>query len=199
MYKISKSQGYPDYPDFSKFLFAYCAQLYLENNSGGDGEGDGDNCDNDEVQVEGEGGENFTDRQKGMMAMLLLKGLRVRYLQVPTEEGKDVYGRDSSDCYEKYLKYTRDIMTDRGVINCLARETSCGCMNRFKARAKSMEKLGHCFGCMKNFPKETMMLCSRCKHVKYCSRKCQLDHWPKHKARCEGVSELLSIGGTSSK
>ena len=28
--------------------------------------------------------------------------------------------------------------------------------------------------------------CSRCKLVKYCSKECQVKHWPKHKHDCQG-------------
>ena len=26
--------------------------------------------------------------------------------------------------------------------------------------------------------------CARCRHARYCSRECQLQDWPEHKARC---------------
>jgi len=28
------------------------------------------------------------------------------------------------------------------------------------------------------------LACSVCKEVRYCNKKCQKDHWPKHKTRC---------------
>lgn len=44
-----------------------------------------------------------------------------------------------------------------------------------------------CIGCFKigNTADGTLMQCSRCKSIKYCSGACQKAHWPKHKADCK--------------
>ena len=52
--------------------------------------------------------------------------LRIRYRETPRHEGKDI-GPESK--YTKdYQKYCRDVLTERGRINCIAREIPCKCM-----------------------------------------------------------------------
>ena len=86
----------------------------------------------------------------------------------------------------RYSRYHRDVQTDRGIIKCLARETSefCGCMQQKQEEAKLMEKVGYCFGCKQDFPKKRVKNCSGCRQVQYCSVKCAKDNWPKHKKCC---------------
>ncbi|CAM9624329.1 unnamed protein product, partial [Phaeothamnion confervicola] len=34
------------------------------------------------------------------------------------------------------------------------------------------------------------MVCTGCRSVSYCSRVCQIRHWPKHKVVCKKTREL---------
>mmetsp|Transcript_51818 Transcript_51818/g.58764 ORF Transcript_51818/g.58764 Transcript_51818/m.58764 type:complete len:187 (+) Transcript_51818:1-561(+) len=98
------------------------------------------------------------------------------------------YGRRE---LKKYQKYIRDIGTQRGIINCLARETlssSCQCMARHKVAAKTMDKLGRCQGCNKDFPKTALKRCSRCLNIQYCSMECMKSNWLFHKPFCFRVA-----------
>jgi hypothetical protein len=94
---------------------------------------------------------------------------------------------------EQCSKYKRDIRTNRGIINCLARETKtyCNCMREGKDIARTMEKIGVCYGCKQEFPKEALSLCNGCQSVKYHSRECQINNWPNHKLHCKKWQALL--------
>ena len=90
-------------------------------------------------------------------------------------------------------KYDRDIRTDRGIIKVLVRETKthCKCMNEGKVIAKTMDISGRCYGCMEEFPKETLLICNGCQSVRYHDRDCQRNHWRRiHKFDCKSFSEL---------
>merc|ERR1712238_207972 len=96
---------------------------------------------------------------------------------------------------DKINKYCRDIDTYRGIIKCLARETlsaSCECMKASKLEAQAMEKLGECFGCMEEFPKMELRLCTRCKVAKFCTNECMKKHWSEHKVNCNLLVEAMS-------
>ena len=120
---------------------------------------------------------------------LFALGFSARYLAVPQGEGKHV--SPGSECHTKYLKYMRDVITDRGVINCLARETPCDCMKHRKLQAKSMEKVTVCQACNRVLPKEQALVCSGCGVASYCNRECQLGHWPSHKNICRQFTKSV--------
>ena len=37
---------------------------------------------------------------------------------------------------------------------------------------------------------EAKSCCSKCRQVRYCSRECQLAHWPKHRVTCNQARKL---------
>ena len=118
--------------------------------------------------------------------------------------------------YEKNCKYNRDITNERGLINCLSRETSlyCNCMTPHKIEANkklsetttttttmdgrvttvvpTVVKVGTCFGCQQEFPKQTLSFCTGCNIHKYCGKRCQIDNWPHHKVFCKMVQAANS-------
>ena len=110
--------------------------------------------------------------------------LEIQYHYVP-EEKNGTYD------LQKYQKYLRDIETTRGIINVVGRETEpyCDCLKDAKKKAKSMAKLGWCQACRKCFPKQTMLQCSVCNIVQYCSTECQLEDWSEHKKYCKGAAK----------
>mmetsp|Transcript_61773 Transcript_61773/g.69183 ORF Transcript_61773/g.69183 Transcript_61773/m.69183 type:complete len:169 (-) Transcript_61773:265-771(-) len=76
--------------------------------------------------------------------------LDIRYDEaIPTDEGKDVECKSKNT--RKYNKYCRDITTERGRINYIAREIPCDCLEEKRIAAKSMEKVATCYCCRKVF------------------------------------------------
>ena len=73
--------------------------------------------------------------------------------------------------FEQLHKYTRDLETERGIINRLYRETKsqCNCMKTNKKAANEMDKMVLCNACRKVFPKAETKLCDGCKAVAYCT------------------------------
>jgi len=126
------------------------------------------------------------DYLKGKGDVLLLKRLilllQIRYMVIPNDEGKDV--GPGSESFRNLKKYGRDIHTERGRINCMAREIPCDCMEEKRIAAKSMEKVAMCARCRNEFLKETMLRCKGCNCVQYCSKECSINDWPEHKELC---------------
>jgi len=110
--------------------------------------------------------------------------LSIRYVYFQGLEGKDVVSLES-EYTKSYKKYVRDIQTERGRINCMAREIPCDCMEKKRIEAQSMERVAICYCCRKEFPKENMLRCLGCNYDQYCSQKCSIKHWPEHKEWCK--------------
>ena len=65
----------------------------------------------------------------------------------------------------------------------------CGCLDKKYEEVKSVTKLGFC--CNPECPipgrvveRKKMLYCTQCRETNYCSRECQVAHWPKHKEGC---------------
>jgi len=153
-------------PGFGKFVIAWCTREYLKSKL-------------------------KKPVHRSNVKVLLALGLLIKFHYVPRGMGEDV-GPGSTNM-ENISKYNRDIYTDRGIINCLTRWTPCKCMNGGKTDAKKMEKLGYCFGCESQFPKETLFVCAGCHDVKYHNRDCQIQHWPEHKIQCKEKQRLQRL------
>jgi len=150
--------------EFVRYTFAYATDLHLSNRNFMD--------------------ENIKLLQKAVIGKLLFLGIRMKYFLIPVSQGTDL--THGSIHEKKYYKYMRDIQTDRGIINCLARETLpfCDCMKATKCEAKTMEKLGMCSGCSEEFPKTELRRCKGCGIVNYCSTECMKRDWSEHRHFC---------------
>ena len=61
---------------------------------------------------------------------------------------------------------------------------SCSCLKDMHLKMrKSCPKTGQCFGCDRTTERALLMVCSRCRISQYCSRRCQVEHWPIHKCK----------------
>ena len=149
--------------DFCRFIFAYCTHLYQK-------------CIHSSVK-------DMED-----VYGLLSLGIDMRYIY---QEEKGVNVVPGSDHSNKWKKYKRDIYSERGIIKCLARETPCNCMDVMKAEANGMDKTNICDGCRNHFPKTAVSNCTGCQIVKYCSKTCQVNHWPKHRELCKSEQKLI--------
>lgn len=159
--------------DFCKFVFALCAEAFLQMK---------ERSDNDTISI------------NGNTRALVTLALDMRYCIIPKSRGEGTGPGMESGYFEKNVKYQRDIITDRGFVKVLARETGnrnsgCTCMESDKKEAASSDKLAHCFNCNGQFPKETMFQCTGCHIPHYCSTECQFEHWSDHKKVCLTVSK----------
>jgi len=85
----------------------------------------------------------------------------------------------------------RDVGTDssssrRGVLKFFRKRTKCKCLKKMHLEArKSTLKMGVCYGCLKEYERAVLSVCSRCNVDPYCSRECQVAAWPEHKRDCD--------------
>ena len=70
----------------------------------------------------------------------------------------------------------------REVLKFYRKRTSCSCLKAMHLEArKDAPKLGDCYHCLRIKERATLMVCSRCRVVQYCSRECQVAAWQNHK------------------
>ena len=119
------------------------------------------------------------------MKVILQRAISIKYVECAPEPN-----------VKKVNRYFRAILAkdDRGVINCLSRETKsfCNCMGEKKTEADGMEKTDRCYGCQQSFPRSDMKKCSGCKIAMFCKTEgCYDEHWPKHREACKKIQHSL--------
>jgi len=78
---------------------------------------------------------------------------------------------------------TSSIMRD--ILKFYRKRTSCKCLKKMHVEARrASQKTGVCYGCLKEYERASLFVCSRCMIFQYCSRKCQLADWPDHESKC---------------
>ena len=126
-----------------------------------------------------------TNTTNDEMGQLLLMATSCKYIfSDPDEDKMNRYAR------------TFMIMDERGIINCLSRETKsfCDCMQPKKMEAKGMAKTELCDGCNHSFPRKGMLKCGGCNLAMYCNEDCQTKDWPKHKEYCKNWKQYVPSG-----
>ena len=165
--------------EFTNFVFAVAVELYLKSSS-----------EEREIYYTCTMAERPSTTMYELRNVIFM-GLNIKYFIVPY---------DTQSLQEQFEnrtngnKYIKDIVTERGLINCLHREIRqyCNCMDSKKEEAKGMEKTERCFGCGREFLKELMKKCDGCKSVVYCSKDCQSNNWPRHQNVCEWEQKKLA-------
>ncbi|KAF8306427.1 hypothetical protein DL93DRAFT_2159864 [Clavulina sp. PMI_390] len=59
-----------------------------------------------------------------------------------------------------------------------------GNLGQMMVNAATGERNYHCQQCSKVMDASQGYQCSRCKHMNYCSKECQVKHWSSHKSNC---------------
>jgi len=94
----------------------------------------------------------------------------------------------SSERYDRWLcRKLRDLNggCERTVIRVFAKRAPCSCLEDQLARVNQQPKIGACSWCRQQFEYQSLMKCDRCTLPHYCSRACQVNHWPEHKNVCK--------------
>ena len=130
-------------------------------------------------------------RSIGIDALYIDVPLRIAELILSLEE----YGKTKhidSAFESRYAASKRSYLvtglgsTKRDVLKFYRKRTSCSCLKDMHLKArKIMPKMGLCFGCGQMKERASLSACSRCMVSTYCSRDCQVAHWPVHRQHCD--------------
>jgi len=77
----------------------------------------------------------------------------------------------------------------RTLVSFFRKRIPCNCLDAKYEEVKDRKKMGTCFNKYCPLPggrmeRSKMSCCSKCNQATYCSRECQLIHWPNHKKSC---------------
>jgi hypothetical protein len=179
----------------SKYIISFCIQKYLEK---------GIINVNKNKSIQNNQNNQNQNNYWCIMIYILRTGLFIKYFYNPNDQNPNTM---SIRC-DILSKATRDMNTDRGLINVLSRESEsinnsnsnstgtstststqqiCNCMIHGKKIAKTLPKTGKCFGCRKEFIKSKLFLCKGCNLIKYCSDVCMKNDWSSHRLSCKIV------------
>ena len=73
----------------------------------------------------------------------------------------------------------------RDMLKFFSKRTTCSCLKKMYSEArKTLPKTGNCSYCNEVKEHRLLSVCSRCRIDHYCSRECQVAHWPTHQGYC---------------
>ena len=80
----------------------------------------------------------------------------------------------------------------------------CKCLDNKYEEVKSIAKIGRCHNVDCNLPdrktvRSKMLYCTQCRRANYCSRECQVAHWPTHKEICAVRANIAAARKSSQK
>ena len=80
------------------------------------------------------------------------------------------------------------------LVKYLRKSIPCNCLDEKYKQVKSITKMGlcanpHCCLPDRRAERKTMLYCTRCRSVNYCSPECQKANWSEHKKSCKEASD----------
>ncbi|CAB9509930.1 expressed unknown protein [Seminavis robusta] len=79
--------------------------------------------------------------------------------------------------------FVKHIGSLKDIVVYLDKKVPCDCLGGVKKVALEVEEDRHCDQC-RRYTKNAMW-CSECIMAEYCSKECQIAHWPKHRIQCD--------------
>ena len=80
------------------------------------------------------------------------------------------------------------------IVSFFRKRVPCNCLDDKYNEVKSITKIGFCHNPNCSLPerktvRSKMLYCTQCRKANYCSRECQVAHWPTHKEYCALIAE----------
>ena len=109
----------------------------------------------------------------------------------------DGYLSDLSDLSTMKL-YDIIQANDKMILTYFRKRTSCSCLDEKRKEYKGVKKTGKCCNDQCPLPervaeRSSLLYCTACKLVQYCSAECQKVNWKYHKHQCTSIAKLNSI------
>jgi hypothetical protein len=141
-----------------------------------------------EACVEEENGNDLTTYQFTMGAWDF-----VRLLVYTAERDKNQGPFDAHSEIEYAKQFNATMRCPREMIRFFHRRNSCDCLHEIYYKLKdTTQRTTFCWNCRQLLDVKKALRCG-CGIAKYCSNKCALDYWPRHKENCREVKSWFDI------
>ena len=95
---------------------------------------------------------------------------------------------------------------DHTLVSFSRKRIPCKCLDNKYKEVKSITKIGRCHNPNCSLPdkykktvRSEMLYCTQCRRANYCSRECQVAHWPFHKEICAVAANMRAARKSGQK
>ena len=120
------------------------------------------------------------------LVLILARAIVILENHTETEDFVSVINTRSVAGKLRDLRFSKRCANKRDVLKFFRKRTACSCLKKIHLEArKTLPKLGICQHCEEVRERTSLMVCSRCGVFQYCSKECQMAHWPSHQRYCD--------------
>lgn len=110
-------------------------------------------------------------------------------------ENRGIFRTEGTDNSYMKLRDLTDSCDKRSIMKFFATRLPCSCLDALNAETKQvMPKSGVCDGCKQRKERSSLMICTGCMVVQYCSYTCQYACWHHHRRFCKKFCQVAEIG-----
>ena len=114
------------------------------------------------------------------------RGIALAILLLDCYDGESSFEHLQDVTRMKLLRSMPRGCNEREVLKFFSKRLTCSCLKeKYKEARKILPKFGKCWHCEKMKDRSSLATCGRCKVHTYCSRECQVAHWPHHEESCD--------------
>jgi len=122
--------------------------------------------------------------QAELMAVKLAEIILIFENVVPPSSGPQSNDAFMNKQDQKWIQDMLNLDSRRKLAKFYAKRIPCNCLDDVKQAARD-DRTGKCNSCWKTAEDASLLNCSACGLVKYCSKECQVEDWSKHKNGCK--------------
>jgi hypothetical protein len=139
------------------------------------------------------GDRHLNKRQHRILHQQIMSVIRFVALYVIVEAHDKHGGGVSEKGGVEASKMIDDVYCCRERVRFVHERNACNCLEgAYNELKRTTRRTNNCYYCREDKPANQIKVCSECNAVLYCSRKCQLAHYPEHMEDCKWIQDTMS-------